>query len=195
MKGIFLDTETNGLNPYKHRLVEIAYKIFDLKTGVHKDSFQAILCQTEEVWSLSDPKSLAINGFTYDEVSLGSPASQVANAVQESFSKAGVKRGHAVFICQNPSFDRAFFSQLIDPSVQEGLQWPYHWLDLASMYWAESVRKGLFNPRYFPWETGFSKDKIAAVYQLPPESKPHRAMQGVDHLVSCYKAVVGFPLT
>ncbi|MDE3048090.1 MAG: hypothetical protein KGI83_07075, partial [Verrucomicrobiota bacterium] len=44
-----------------------------------------------------------------------------------------------------------------------------------------------------PWETGFSKDLIAQQYALPGEEKPHRAMNGVRHLLLCYQAVVGFP--
>ena len=96
------------------------------------------------------------------------------------FDKFKIKRGDAAFICQNPSFDRAFFCQLIDSDKQELLNWPYHWLDLASMYWATSLKQGRL-----PWETGFSKDRIAAVYQIGPEKKPHRAINGVDHLLSC----------
>ena len=102
-------------------------------------------------------------------------------------------RKKAVFICQNPSFDRGFFSQLIDPDTQEDLNWPYHWLDLASMYWAISMDKAKKQNCPFPWETGISKDLIASHYNLPAEDKPHRAMNGVDHLLICYEAVVGFP--
>jgi len=35
-----------------------------------------------------------------------------------------------------------------------------------------------------------AKDKIANAYSLPPEDKPHRAKQGVEHLVQCYQAVM-----
>jgi len=117
----------------------------------------------------------------------------VAEGIKASFSRNGIKRGNAVFICQNPSFDRIFFSQLIDADVQEKLLWPYHWLDLASMYWADCITKAKSGQSLLPWETGFSKDKIARALRLPPEEKPHRAMNGVDHLLLCYEAVVGFP--
>ena len=61
------------------------------------------------------------------------------------------------------------------------------------MYWAitlQKVKKGESPP---PWQTGFSKDLIAEIYHLPKEAKPHRAMNGVSHLLLCYEAVVGFP--
>ncbi|MDN3506553.1 MAG: 3'-5' exonuclease [Simkaniaceae bacterium] len=188
MIGIFLDTETNGLNPHKHCLLELAYKILDVETGALICQYQAVVAQSKTRWDLSDPNSLLVNGFSWDLVCSGTVPEEVSGAVITSFAKAGVKRGDAVFICQNPSFDRAFFSQLIDPDLQEALGWPYHWLDLASMYWATSISK-----KPSPWETGVSKDKISENYTLAPEQKPHRAMNGVDHLISCYEAVVGFP--
>jgi oligoribonuclease len=192
MLGIFLDSETNGLNAQKHKLLEVAYKIVDVRTGALLQEFEAVIFQTPETWKLSDPASLEVNGFTYDRVSAGKQSTEVAAQIKENFQKLGIKRGSAVFICQNPSFDRAFFSQLIDADTQEKLQWPYHWLDLASMYWGEAMRLGRMNPARLPWETGFSKDRIAATYHLPPEAKPHRALNGVNHLLLCYKAVIGF---
>ena len=193
MLGIFLDTETNGLNARKHKIIEIAYKVIDVNTGELKDQFEALVFQSSEDWKYSDPESLQINGFTWEKVSSGQKITAVAEQVQASFRRNGIKRGNAVFICQNPSFDRIFFSQLIDADVQEKLLWPYHWLDLASMYWADSIIKAKSSRSPFPWETGFSKDKIARALRLPPEEKPHRAMNGVNHLLLCYKAVVGFP--
>lgn len=190
MLGIFLDTETNGLNAFKHRVIEIAYKIVDVRTGQVKQTYQTIIFQTEDAWKQSDPESLKVNGFTYDEISRGKKGDIVAREISNAFQQNGVKRGQAVFICQNPSFDRIFFSQLIDPDIQESLHWPYYWLDLASMYWAERIRAG--NPDKMPWVTGFSKDRIASSYKLPPEVHPHRAMNGVDHLILCYESVVGF---
>lgn len=193
MLGIFLDTETSGLNPQKQRVLEIAYKVLDVFTGEIKAEYQTIVYQPPEEWAKSDPASLKINGFTWEEVSQGKQASLVAQEIIETFKKLDIKRGSAVFICQNPSFDRAFCSQLIDADIQEKLNWPYHWLDLASMYWAEAIRHGKTNPKLYPWETGFSKDKIATAHHLPGESKPHRAMNGVNHLLLCYHAVIGFP--
>lgn len=193
MLAIFLDTETNGLNAGRHRILEIAFQLLDVSTGEVKDRFHALIAQSPEDWKQSDPESLKVTGFTWEEVSKGQKKESVAAAIKEFFARWGLKRGGAVFICQNPSFDRAFFSQLIDPETQERLLWPYHWLDLASMFWNESVQRGKKDPKFFPWNTGISKDKIAAAYQLKTEDKPHRAMNGVNHLILCYAAVVGFP--
>ncbi len=193
MLGIFLDTETNGLNPFKHKILELAFLITDMQTGEVKGSYESIIHQQELSWSDSDPVSLQINGLTLNQVKSGKPISQVSDEILNLFSKLEIKRGKAVFICQNPSFDRAFFAQIIDPEFQEKLLWPYHWLDLASMHWSRSILLQKTFSTLYPWETGVSKDSIAKTYQIPPENKPHRAMNGVKHLILCYEAVVGFP--
>lgn len=193
MIGVFLDTETNGLNSQIHKIVEIAFRIVDLSTGALLEEFQTLIAQPIEAWEKSDQESLRINGFTWDEVSKGKMPRHVSQTIIDTFTRCGIRRKKAVFICQNPSFDRVFFSQLIDPDTQELLSWPYHWLDLASMYWALAMQRAKQNKGPFPWETGFSKDLIASAYKLPGEEKPHRAMNGVRHLLLCYQAVVGFP--
>ncbi|NGX34778.1 MAG: hypothetical protein K1060chlam1_01134 [Candidatus Anoxychlamydiales bacterium] len=193
MQAIFLDTETNGLDPYKHKILEIAYKIIDLYSGEEKDSYQTIINQPESIWEKSNLKSLEINGFTFEELKKGKQEKDASFEIIESFEKNTIQNDNSVYICQNPSFDRAFFFQLIDSDKQNVLGWPYHWLDLASMYWALTLKKTSQNQSPFPWETGFSKDLIASEYTLPEEEKPHRAMNGVNHLILCYKNIVGFP--
>ncbi|HSX11184.1 MAG TPA: 3'-5' exonuclease [Chlamydiales bacterium] len=193
MIGVFLDTETNGLNSAHHKIVEIAFKIVDLTNGSIKEEYQTLIAQPIEAWEKSDQDSLRINGFTWNEVSKGLTPRHVSQSIIDIFTRWGIRRKKAVFICQNPSFDRVFFSQLIDSDTQELLSWPYHWLDLASMYWAVTLTNAKQHKGPLPWETGFSKDLIASHYKLPTEAKPHRAMNGVAHLLLCYQAVVGFP--
>jgi oligoribonuclease len=194
MLGIFLDIETNGLNPYKHKAIEIAFKIVNMETAEILDSYESIVFQTNAEWQNSDLASLQVNGFNWEQVSYGKPQDTIAKEIIDCFSNHNIQRGQAVFICQNPSFDRAFFAQFIDPDVQEKKLWPYHWLDLASMYWATSMLKRQKEKDLcYPWKIGLSKDKIAAYYHIQPEHAPHRAMNGVNHLLQCYEAVVGFP--
>lgn len=194
MLGIFLDIETNGLNPFKHTVIEIAFQILDMETGAIIDSYEGILFQSQEEWQNSDLESLQINGFNWEQVCFGLPLATLSEQIKNCFIKNNIKRGKAVFICQNPSFDRPFFTKLIDTECQEQLCWPYHWLDLASMHWTAALLKKKISQEPYPWETGFTKDKIAEAYHIPPESKPHRAMNGVKHLILCYESVIGFPL-
>jgi DNA polymerase-3 subunit epsilon/oligoribonuclease len=189
MLGIFLDTETNGLNTQKHHIIEIAYKIVDIQTGAIQDTYETTVFASFEEWKKSDPLSLKVNGFSWNTIKEGEKTQVVAEEIKHSFKTCSIQRGDAIFICQNPSFDRAFFTQIIDADVQEQLNWPYHWLDLASMFWMKCLLEG--SPK--PWETGVSKNTIAAIYNLPAEASPHKAMNGVDHLIECYKAIAGFP--
>ncbi len=190
MLGIFLDSETNGLNPFSHHVIEIALKLIDLQTDKIVGSYESLVYIDPKAWELSDKASLHINGLIYGQVAQGKKPEVVAQDIQVLFKENNIQRGSSFFICQNPSFDRMFFAQLINPELQESLNWPYHWLDLASMYWVISMRKGQKDPNLYPWVTGISKNKIADVYHLPPEQMPHRAMNGVDHLISCYQAVL-----
>jgi DNA polymerase-3 subunit epsilon/oligoribonuclease len=192
--GVFLDTETNGLNYKEHSILEIAFMVVDLINGSTLKTFDSIIKQPFEKWQKSDQGSLKVTGFTYEEIQKGKNIETVANEIRTLFKILGINREKAVFICQNPSFDRIFFSQIISPDEQEVLMWPYHWLDLASMHWASVMPKSADSKQLFPWEIGLSKDSIATYQKIPPESKPHRALNGVKHLLACYKAVVGFPL-
>lgn len=189
MIGIFLDIESNGLDIQKHRALEVAIKFVDLSSQNLLDSFESIIKQPEDVWEKSDPNSLKINGFTYEKVLSGKSEADVSQEIQNLFKKHKIQRGKAVYICQNPSFDRSFFSQLINPQIQESNLWPYHWLDLASMFWALQLKEHRTHGAPAPWEKGISKNKIADFLGLPEEGLPHHAMQGVEHLIACYFAL------
>ncbi|NGX56082.1 MAG: DNA polymerase III PolC-type [Candidatus Anoxychlamydiales bacterium] len=192
MFGIFLDTETNGLNPYINKIFEIAFKIIDLYTGDIIDEYQSLIKIDKSIFESSNLKSLEITGFTFEELQKGKDISIIQNELITIFKKYTLTDENSFFICQNPSFDRIFVSQIIPPELQTEFNWPYHWLDLASMFWSISIKTKESN-KPFLWQNNLSKDIIATTYNLPKEKLPHRAMNGVNHLILCYKSVVGFP--
>jgi len=192
MLGIFLDLETNGLDFQKNRTLEIAFKMLDVNTKELKAEYSSLVSQPLSVWDQSDLESLQINGLDWPTICKGKKESQIKEEIVHIFTQFNIQRKNSVFICQNPSYDRAFFSQIISSDLQEQLNWPYHWLDLASMFWAKCLQDP---ENAIPWEIGFSKNKIAKHLHLPPEKDPHRAMNGVNHLLLCYENVVGFPKT
>jgi oligoribonuclease len=193
MLGIFLDQETTGLDSYRHNVLEIALRVIDLATGEEVGSFESIVSQPHAVWEKRDLMAIEINGFCEEELQTGTKPEKIGEEIIALFTKLQIQRSKAVFICANPSFDRPFFSQLIPAYTQERLNWPYHWLDLASMYWALFVKEQEANKRSLPESLLLSKDSIATSLSLPKEQKPHRAMQGVDHLLVCYRHIVGYP--
>lgn len=189
MIGIFLDIETNGLNVLKHRVIEIALRLVELTSQSEISSYCAKVFQSKEAWDKSDPKSLEINGFSYEMIRNEKTEEIVREEIISLFKEHKIKRGEAVYICQNPAFDRSFFGQLIDPSIQEKNLWPYHWLDLASMFWSLMIEKQSKEKGPYPWEIGISKNNISKYLGIKEEELPHRAMTGVDHLIECYFAL------
>jgi oligoribonuclease len=187
---IFLDTETTGVNPDIHRIVEIAYKVIDSITGKPVISYDSVVAQSREVWANVDPSSLEIHGLTFEEVLNGKSERAIAAEITNDLNKLGLKEKGGVFICQNPSFDRIFFLQMIDAELQDSYGWPYHWLDLASMYWAIRIKSDPNALKDFN-ESDLSKDAIALYCGLKEEEWPHRAMNGVNHLIECYEALFG----
>lgn len=196
MIGIFLDIETTGLDPSRHRILDIAFKFINLKNGNLLKDYSSRVHQPTEVWELRDPVSIQINGFTEEDLKNSRTENEVAKEVIEIFQKYEIRRGRAFFLCQNPAFDRAFFSHLIPIPEQEREEWPYHWLDFASMYWALRVKQKQLGITVPGIETShpifLSKDSIATQYGLPKESSPHRAHNGVNHLLLCYEKVIGW---
>jgi len=192
MLGIFLDQETTGLDSYRHKLLEVACVIMDLHTGEEKGSYESVVFQPESVWNDRDVHAIEVNGFTQGHLIKGKTQEVIGREIQELFTACGIERGKALFICANPSFDRPFFYHLIDCYAQEKLNWPYHWLDLASMYWALEIQKAKRYELELPEKLILSKDTIAQNLSLAKEEKPHRAMQGVKHLLLCYEHLVGW---
>lgn len=191
MLAIFLDLEATGLDCLKHAIIDIAFKIVDLSSNKICATYQNVVKQPIEVWMQNDPQSLEVNGYTIDQIDNGKWPDQIKKEIIAIFTEFGIERGRAVFICQNPGFDRSFFNQLIDTYTQEKLNWPYHWLDLASMFWTVRMQNWISMGQTPPNMLSLSKDSIASYYQLPPESMPHRAINGVEHLITCYQAVFG----
>ena len=190
MLGIFIDIEATGLDPTRHRVLEIAIKIIDLSDGTLKESYESVVSQPQDVWKASDPESLAVNGFTWEMLGTGKAEDVVADEIIALFGKHEIRRQHAVFIGQNSSFDRAFFAQLVHVYDQEKKDWPYHWLDLASMYWGLRMRTFIKEGQAIPQRFSISKNDIAKHFGIGPEERPHRAMNGVDHLLECYQSLV-----
>lgn len=179
---IALDTETGGLDPTQNPILEVAFRIF----GENREllaTYSTFVKVTDETWKKCDPKALEVNGITREMAEGGKTLEEVAKEVTKLFQELGINKYNAFYFCQNPTFDRGFWSQIFPESVQSENQWPYHWLDLASMYYIEAVKAG-GSPK------NLSKDAIAKSLGLPPEANPHRALNGVDHMMLIFNKMV-----
>ena len=198
-RAIILDTETTGLDASKAQIVEIAFKVVNTNSGECLASFQSVVALSEKEWKDADAGALKINGFTWADIQTrGRPRSDIAVDICSLFSQLKLSPQTAFFLCQNPSIDRDFYSQLCPPSVQKSCGFPYYWLDFASMNLALTV-KNIISGNLLPFRIPFSKDGIAQYEGLPLEESPHKAMNGVDHLLLLFTKIVGFrnitPLT
>lgn len=189
MKALFLDTETSGLDPKKNLLLEIALVYLDLHDFSRIFSYSSVVFYQEKTFTKkSDINSLKINGFSYQDVKNGICVSRVKHEILYLINSFELNKQNSVVVCQNPSFDRSFFSQLLSVEDQKKINFPYHWLDLASMFWCKYVfPKISVDPNY---SCSLSKDSIARNFGVFPEESPHRAMNGVNHLIECFQHVV-----
>lgn len=181
MKAIFMDIETDGLDPDMHVALEIAISCIDLHKAESVFEYESFIRCSEREWNFgADQEALRINGIRWEDVKDAKQSSEICGELTDLFIAHGIDKFNSVFICQNPSFDRPFFAQIMPLETQHELNLPYHWLDLASMYWV------LHYNRFDPELLSLRKDSIAMKLGIPPEEKPHRAMQGVKHLMQCY---------
>jgi oligoribonuclease len=189
MLGCFLDIETSGLDPFVNDPLEVAFVIVDLVTGKAIASYETFLQVTDEEWGRSDPESLLVHGITRKDLLLGKSRQEVSREIEKIFLTHSINNDRAFFICQNPSFDRPFFSKILSPDRQRSINLPYHWLDLASMYWAKRL---VLEQKQKEFCLEITKNSIARAFSLPEEARPHRAMNGVLHLLLCYRHLIGF---
>ena len=195
MKAVFLDTETDGLDPDVNTALEIAVCIYDLHTMTCIDEYSSFIRCSERQWCFGTSEAHKVNGILWDDVKDAKESSEVCDDLCELFVTHEIDKINSVFICQNPYIDRSFFPQIMSLETQQELELPYHWLDLATMYWMKMLTPKNIKGRtltYYPaiGVVPLSKDAIANALGIHPEKKPHRAMNGVKHLIACYKALL-----
>lgn len=185
MIGVFVDIETTGLDFRKHVPLDIAVSIVDMSDISVIATYSSLITCNAYAWSNASDEALRVNGYDIDNHFHSKSAFDVGIEIENLFKKYVIEKGKAFFICQNPSFDKFFFGMIVDLYAARNRNLPYHWLDLASMYWIRFY--GCCYPT--PECLSLSKDSIAESFGIPPEIKPHKALGGVAHLISCYKAV------
>jgi len=189
---VALDTETGGFDCRVQAAFEIAVKVVGCSTGKIYATYQSVIKISKDEWKKAIPSALAVNKFTRDELESGQPKEKVSQDIQEIFKRLKLNNKNALFMCQNPSFDQGFFNTIVPWKAREKAKFPYHWLGLESMYHARRIDK---------LKTGdpvsavsYSKDNIAKCLGAESEPKPHRALNGVNHLLELYEKMVGFPM-
>lgn len=174
--------ETTGLDPAKDVPLEMAIVILNADDLSQIYSVEYLIKQNDAVLDKLGDIGTKVHGIDRRDLSDAYNPYQVFLAVHDAFTFMKISKENAVFVCQNPSFDRQFFNQIFPEEYRIAEGWPYHWLDLASMFW---IKEQL--PEYML----LSKDNIAWRLGIEAEAKPHKAMQGVKHLIKCYMELAG----
>ena len=133
MRLAFIDTETTGLDPKKHEIIEIAVLIEE--EGKVIDAFQSkIRPQRIEV---AEPRALELNGY-----SKNSRAWENAPLMEEVAPILIRMLDGCILVGHNPSFDEAFLREGIVRAGVSG-KIPYHKIDTITLAYEHLSPLGL----------------------------------------------------
>jgi len=168
---IVLDIETTGTDPRLHSIVEVGAIDFD-----HPDNYFNARCQ---IWegAETDLKALAINGLTLKEIQDKTILTQID--LISGFITWMDQIEDKTIAGQNVDFDIDFINE---SAARCGLDFNLgkRKVDQHSVVYAHFLKRNI-RP---PMKDGFSdlnSDFIMNYVGLPPEPKPHRAINGARY--------------
>lgn len=165
---IVVDIETSGVDSEKHSILSIGAVDFDKP----ENEFY-IECRVWDGAKIED-EALAINGFTV-EGALDPKKISEREAVQEFLSWLE-KRDDHTFAGQNISFDMSFvLSAAKRAKINASI--PKRSIDMHAVCYAHMIQRGLVPPLKNK-RTDLDSDKIMEYVGIPPEKRPHVAING-----------------
>lgn len=120
---VFLDTETTGLDPYKHEIVE-----FGMIDWQGKESHWLI--KPNNLQNAS-PRALEINGYNQDRWANEGISST------EFYQLVKPKLNRAIIVCSNPHFDLGFLRALYNQEGDGKVNWHYKPICIGAMFTAQ----------------------------------------------------------
>jgi DNA polymerase III epsilon subunit-like protein len=166
---IALDIESSGLDPERNSILSIGALDTDEPTNQFYDE-----CRVWEGAHVSD-EALAINGFTQEEATDSSRKSE-AELIKAFLAWALDRPKDRTIVGQNSSFDRDFAQAAC---ARAGVEFPFahRTIDTHSLVWLHMVQAGI-TPPMRNLHTGINLTEALAYCGLPPELKPHNALNG-----------------
>ncbi len=164
------DVETTGLDPRSHEIIEIGLLLVDQRSLAVIDTLDVKVkpCRLE----LADPEAMAVNGYRAEDW-------QNALDLQWAMLWFAIKTREAVFASWNITFDWPFIEEAFRrtgvPDLTDRRKFCLMSAAIERLHGADLK--------------SVSKDAVAEFLKLPPEDKPHRAMNGVRHALEVYKAL------
>lgn len=175
---VFLDTETTGLDPEHHEIIEICMSKLSPEVAAtiecperHGLYFLTLPMRPD----LIDPKAIAINGFNMDEW-IAKGATEFAEVADQI---ADFMEG-CTLVGFNPWFDLRFLFKSIWRSTGRIPEFNYHVVDLCSVAWPLKVA-GLIK--------SVSAKSICELFEID-YAGAHRACNDVDLSIECYRRLM-----
>jgi len=122
MNLFFFDSETSGLNPYRHEMIEVAYLITDATGKKVIKEYSAKVMPTKPV----EPDAAAINGYTPEVWA------KEAIPIDHAFTDMLAVARDTMLVGQNIYFDWSFLEVAL---IKRGARWPgsYYKIDTAAL--------------------------------------------------------------
>jgi len=158
---VFIDTETSGLDPVMHELLDFAA----IKDGVEM-SFKI---KPRRIFTAS-PKALEVNGYNAAEW-------EGALEIHEAAPKIAAFLKDSVIVGHNVRFDMSFIAEFLK-EAQMDVRLDYHLVDTVTLAYVLLVPKGLIS---------LSLEPVCNFLRLPPEPKQHRALAGARACKAVYE--------
>jgi len=168
---IVLDIETTGLDPKRHSIIEIGAIDFHNPTNYFNEK-----CQ---IWigAEVDPGALEVNGFTLEEIQDQKIISQ--EELISNFKIWTDSIEDKTIAGQNVDFDISF---LIESTKRFGqnFNWGKRKVDQHSIVYAHYLKRNI-KPPVKDGMSNLDSDTIMNYVGLPPEPRPHRALNGAKY--------------
>lgn len=174
-----VDTETTGLVPGYHEMIDVGIVMTDLQGKELDRLFLRIMPEHPD---RAQPGAVAVNGFSVERwKKRGFITSKQAVSRIVDFHHRVASNKHVLFVGYNAWFDISFVDDLFR---KQGKTWRslYHYfvLDLPSMAWSLGIQD-------------LSGQEIAAKLGIEPETTnplEHTGITGADSNVSVYRALL-----
>ncbi|OHA85742.1 MAG: hypothetical protein A2408_01585 [Candidatus Yonathbacteria bacterium RIFOXYC1_FULL_52_10] len=166
---LVIDAEFSGLDPRAHSIVSIgAVDFADPERQFYGE------CR---IWDGAHimPEALAVCGFSEEQVR--DPKKQSLEELAQSFHRWVEQSDDRTLAGQNVALDRDFLNESFRRAGLE-FRFAHRNVDSHSVAFAYFAKKGMPLPKKSDYQSALSLDKILTTLGLPPEPKPHIALNG-----------------
>lgn len=166
---LVVDAEFTGLDPRAHSIVSIG--------AVDFENPERQFYGECRIWDGAHimPEAIAVCGFTEAEVR--DPKKQSLEELVQSFHHWIEQSDDRTLAGQNVALDRDFLNESFRRAGVE-FRFAHRNVDSHSVAYAYFRGKGMALPKKDDLQSALSLDKILTILGLPPEPKPHIALNG-----------------